>query len=194
MCTNHGPVHDAVARRASPLDYALFVRGTFSWFITAVCGSPGDSGNEGEALGWVRSMRPTWRAGSSMKLHSFSLTLTLYSGQMFLSLIAVLAQSFNSGLQISCKVQNLEASFECEKRGKKDQTSSVLSRNIWLVYYNPNTFAGLVGKVRKKLSGRRKEGRVEKKAHAARPPDPGLEPGTCRVLGEGPPLHATGAI
>ena len=67
-----------------------------------------------------------------------------------------------------------------------------------VVYNNPNTFAGLVGKVRKELSpegGRRKEGRVEKKKRAQRaPPDPGLEPGTCRVLGEGPPLHARGAV
>ena len=64
-----------------------------------------------------------------------------------------------------------------------------------VVYNNPNTFAGLVGKVRKKtISGRRKEGRGEKKARAARPPDPGLEPGTCRVLGEGLQLHATGAV
>ena len=61
--------------------------------------------------------------------------------------------------------------------------------------FNPNTFAGLVGKVRKKLSpeGGRKGG-WRKKARAARPPDPGLEPGTCRVLGEGPPLHARGAV
>ena len=61
--------------------------------------------------------------------------------------------------------------------------------------FNPNTFAGLVGKVRKKLSlegGRKGGGR--KKARAARPPDPGLEPGTCRVLGEGLQLHATGAV
>ena len=39
-----------------------------------------------------------------------------------------------------------------------------------VVYNNPNTFAGLVGKVRKKLSpkGGRKEGRVEEKsAHSA---------------------------
>ena len=64
-----------------------------------------------------------------------------------------------------------------------------------VVYNNPNTFAGLVGKVRKKLSpegGRKGGGR--KKARAARPPDPGLEPGTCRVLGEGLQLHATGAV
>ena len=33
-----------------------------------------------------------------------------------------------------------------------------------------------------------------KKARAACPSDPGLEPGTCRVLGEGPPLHARGAV
>ena len=60
---------------------------------------------------------------------------------------------------------------------------------------NPNTFAGLVGKVRKKLSpeGGRKGG-WRKKACAARPPDPGLEPGTCRVLGEGPQLHARRAV
>ena len=49
-------------------------------------------------------------------------------------------------------------------------------------FVNPNTFAGLVGKVRIKLSPGRKEG-WRKKAHAARPLDPGLEPGTCRVLG-----------
>ena len=64
-----------------------------------------------------------------------------------------------------------------------------------ITLFNPNTFAGLVGKVRKKLSpegGRKGGGR--KKAHAARPPDPGLEPGTCRVLGEGPQLHARGAV
>ena len=60
---------------------------------------------------------------------------------------------------------------------------------------NPNTFVGLVGKVRKKLSpeGGRKGG-WRKKARAARPPGPGLEPGTCRVLGEGPQLHATGVV
>ena len=34
----------------------------------------------------------------------------------------------------------------------------------------------------------------EKKARAALPPGPGLEPGTCRVLGEGPQLHARGAV
>ena len=61
------------------------------------------------------------------------------------------------------------------------------------MYNNPNTFVGLVGKVRIKLSpeGGRKGG-WRKKARAARPPDPGLEPGTCRVLGEGPGLHARG--
>ena len=43
---------------------------------------------------------------------------------------------------------------------------------------------------------RKEEGREggEKKARAARPPGPGLDSGTCRVLGEGPPLHARGAV
>ena len=59
--------------------------------------------------------------------------------------------------------------------------------------HNPNTFAGLVGKVQKNYLTK-EEGRVEKKARAAGPPDPGLEPGTCRVLGEGPQLHARGAV
>ena len=60
---------------------------------------------------------------------------------------------------------------------------------------NPNTFVGLVGKVRIKLSpeGGRKGG-WRKKVCAARPLGPGLEPGTCRVLGEGPGLHARGAV
>ena len=62
------------------------------------------------------------------------------------------------------------------------------------VLINPNTFVGLVGKVRKKLSPEGGRKGVEKKARAARPPDPGLEPGTCRVLGEGPQLHARGAV
>ena len=60
---------------------------------------------------------------------------------------------------------------------------------------NPNTFAGLVGKVRKKtISQRRKEGRVEKKRMRGVPTGPGLEPGTCHVLGEGPLLHAMGVV
>ena len=53
---------------------------------------------------------------------------------------------------------------------------------------------GLVGKVQKnylpKEEGRK--GGWRKKVRAARPPGPGLEPGTCGVLGEGPQLHATG--
>ena len=60
----------------------------------------------------------------------------------------------------------------------------------------PNVLATpLVSKVRKKLSpeGGRKGG-WGKKARAARPPDPWLEPGTCRVLGEGPQLHARGIV
>ena len=58
-----------------------------------------------------------------------------------------------------------------------------------------NTFVGLVGKVRKKLSPEEgRKGGWRKKAHAARPPGPGLEPRTCRVLGEGPQLHARGAV
>ena len=65
-----------------------------------------------------------------------------------------------------------------------------LIRQIFFIgFFNPNTFVGLVGKVRKKLSpeGGRKGG-WRKKA------GPGLEPGTCRVLGEGPGLHARGAV
>ena len=61
-------------------------------------------------------------------------------------------------------------------------------------HFNPNTFAGLVGKVRKKISRRMKERRVEKKTRAARPPGPRLKPGTCRMLGEVPQLHARGAV
>ena len=66
------------------------------------------------------------------------------------------------------------------------------------IIINPNlttSFTGLVGKVRKKLSpeGGRKGG-WRKKTRAARPPGLGLEPGTCRVLGEGHQLHAMGAV
>ena len=66
-----------------------------------------------------------------------------------------------------------------------------ITGHVWS--YNPNTFAGLMGKVRKKLSpeGGRKEG-WRKKARTRRAR--GLEPGTCRVLGEGPHLHARGAV
>ena len=73
----------------------------------------------------------------------------------------------------------------------------------WLLHIddcvNPNTFAGLVGKVRKNYL-RKEEGREggEKKrpqrARRTRGLNPGLEPGTCRVLGEGPLLHARGAV
>ena len=51
---------------------------------------------------------------------------------------------------------------------------------------------GWWGRCEKTISGRK--GGWRKKARAARPPDPGLEPGTCRVLGEGPQLHARGAV
>ena len=64
-----------------------------------------------------------------------------------------------------------------------------------MLYNNPNTFAGLVGKARKKNYLRKEEGREGgEKKRAARPPDPGLEPGTCRVLGEGPPLRQGGCL
>ena len=50
---------------------------------------------------------------------------------------------------------------------------------------------GWWGRCEKKLSP--EGGKVEKKkAHAARPLGPGLKLGTCRVLGEGPQLHAGG--
>ena len=66
-------------------------------------------------------------------------------------------------------------------------TQFLKCRCYWAVkWLNPNCFAGLVGKVRKKLSpeGGRKGG-WRKKARAAHPRGPGLEPG------EGPQLHAT---
>ena len=51
------------------------------------------------------------------------------------------------------------------------------------------------GRCEKKLSpeGGRKGG-WRKKVSAVRPPGTGLEPVTCRVLGEGPVLHARGAV
>ena len=60
---------------------------------------------------------------------------------------------------------------------------------------NPNVPAGWVGKVRKNYLPK-EEGREggEKKARAARPPGAGLKPGTCRVLREGPQLHAMGVV
>ena len=60
---------------------------------------------------------------------------------------------------------------------------------------NTNTFTGVVGKCEKNEGGR-KEGREggEKKARAARPRGPGLEPGTYRVLGEGPQLQTTEVV
>ena len=60
--------------------------------------------------------------------------------------------------------------------------------------FNPNTFAGLVGKVQKNYLLKEEGREGGEKARAARPPDLGLEPGTCRVLGEGPQLHARGAV
>ena len=70
--------------------------------------------------------------------------------------------------------------------------------HLWMlkiVIIIPNTFAGLVGKVWKKLApeGGRKGG-WRKKACTALSPGPGLEPGTWRVLGEGPQLHPRGAV
>ena len=39
-----------------------------------------------------------------------------------------------------------------------------------------------------------RKGGWRKKARAVSTRGPGLEPGTCRVLGEGPQLHARGAV
>ena len=39
-----------------------------------------------------------------------------------------------------------------------------------------------------------RKGGWSKKARAACPPGPGLEPGTCRVLGKDPQLHAMGVV
>ena len=62
------------------------------------------------------------------------------------------------------------------------------------MYNNPNTFVGLVGRVRIKSPEGGRKGGWRRKARAAPPLGPGLEPGTCRVLGEGPGLHARGAV
>ena len=85
-----------------------------------------------------------------------------------------------------------------------------------MVYNNPNTFTGLVEGAKKTKQNKTKQnkqtkqnkktylpkkgGRVggEKKkprtqrAHGCR--GSGLKPGTCRVLGEGPQLHAMGVV
>ena len=63
--------------------------------------------------------------------------------------------------------------------------------------HNPNTFTGVVGKVRKKNLPKeegRKEGWRKKKACAVCPWRPGLEARTYRMLGEGPQLHASGVV
>ena len=63
---------------------------------------------------------------------------------------------------------------------------------IWnKTIFNPNTFTGVVGKVRKKTYLPKEEGREDggKSARGL-----GLEPGTYRVLGEGPQVHAAGAV
>ena len=59
-----------------------------------------------------------------------------------------------------------------------------------------NTFVGLGGEAAKKkkknpISQRRKEGRVEKKSAQQAW---GVEPETCRMLGEGRQLHAMGVV
>ena len=55
---------------------------------------------------------------------------------------------------------------------------------------------GLVGKVQKNylLKEEGREGGEKKCVQRARPQGPDLEPGTCCVLGEGPQLHARGAV
>ena len=57
---------------------------------------------------------------------------------------------------------------------------------VEIITINPNLTTGLVGGGRK--------GGWRKKAGAARPPGPRLEPATCRMLGKGPQLHAMGAV
>ena len=61
---------------------------------------------------------------------------------------------------------------------------------------NPNLTVGWVGKVQKKHLPKEegREGGEKKHAQRARPPGPWLEPGTCRMVGEGPQLHAMGVV
>ena len=62
----------------------------------------------------------------------------------------------------------------------KDSAKFHKKHILRVIYINPNVPAGWMGKVRKKEEGR--EGGETK----------GLEPGTCRVLGEGSKLLAMG--
>ena len=62
------------------------------------------------------------------------------------------------------------------------------------MYNNPNTYAGLVGKVRKNYLPKEEGREGGEKSTRSAPARPGVEPGTCRVLGEGPQLHARGAV
>ena len=54
-----------------------------------------------------------------------------------------------------------------------------------MVYNDPSTFVGLVGKVRKKTI---------REGGESGPQGPGLKPGTCRVLDKRPQLHAMGVV
>ena len=61
---------------------------------------------------------------------------------------------------------------------------------VSLVFYNPNTFVGLVGKVQKYYLPKEEGREGGEKKRAARPRGSRLEPEPCRVLGEGSQLHA----
>ena len=85
-----------------------------------------------------------------------------------------------------------------------------------MVYNNPNTFTGLVEGAKKKTKQNKTKKKTNKtkqknlspeegregwrgkkktrtqRAHGCR--GSGLKPGTCRVLGEGPQLHAMGVV
>ena len=87
--------------------------------------------------------------------------------------------------------------YQCAFFTKRSNCIIFYTQTLWLqqASITLTLLRGWWGRCKKKLSpeGGRKGG-WRKKARAARPPDPGLEPGTCRVLGEGPPLHARGAV
>ena len=58
--------------------------------------------------------------------------------------------------------------------------------------FNPNTFTGLVGKVRKNYLPKEEGREGGEKSARSEPAGAGAEPGTYHALGEGPQLLATG--
>ena len=105
--------------------------------------------------------------------YSFSVTIS-FSIFVFTNYLSFWVVSCKSELSLTSTMTTLILFLKYFPIFPSNFVDSLCNLHTSLIHHNPNTFVGLVGKVRKKtISGRRKEGRGEKKRVRSAPAGPG---------------------